>query len=294
MADTIAEPSRYETPAARKGGMRVKNLRCNNQIEATPLAGTTVTGWIKNTSARVSRLIDSDSTPTSVDEMVYIKAVYSSGTPLMYLINNMTATSGEARALRARMELAAASSSTAAGYAVHAQGIAYASKYAGTINALYAEAIAKGTSTVTTLRGAFIAADSENTPTAIGNMTGCHIRCKTSVAVTTNYYGLIVENEKFGSGVAMDAMLQFKTTTWTAGEAIATNVIEIATTGKVTNTIYTSTPTTYFLKFSATTGVGMETGSLKDSDAADIKCDAYIRVIGSTTAYYIALYDTTN
>ena len=35
-------------------------------------------------------------------------------------------------------------------------------------------------------------------------------------------------------------------------------------------------------------------GSLKDSDAADIKCDAYIAVSFAGTTYYIPLYDTLN
>lgn len=35
------------------------------------------------------------------------------------------------------------------------------------------------------------------------------------------------------------------------------------------------------------------TGSLKDSAAGDIKCDARIKIRYGTTIYYIPLYDTT-
>jgi hypothetical protein len=292
MADSIAEGARYETPGARRGGTRFKNLRVNNQIETTPQAGTTVTGFLKNTSARVQRLIESDSTPTTVDEMIYVKAVYSSGTPLVYFINNCTATSGTVRALRSRAEGAAASASTAEVYGVHAQGVAVASLNAGTVNALYAEAIAKGTSTVTTLRGAFIAADSENTPTTITNMTGCHIRCKTSVAITTDFNGLIVETEKFGAGVAMDNLILVKDTTWAGGSTISTDGLAFETTGDITNLIYNASNCTNFIKWSATSGKGVAAGSLKDSADADIKCDYRVTCDIAGTTYYLALYDT--
>ena len=36
------------------------------------------------------------------------------------------------------------------------------------------------------------------------------------------------------------------------------------------------------------------TGSLKDSDAANIKCDAYIKIQYAGTVYYIPLYNTLN
>jgi hypothetical protein len=35
-----------------------------------------------------------------------------------------------------------------------------------------------------------------------------------------------------------------------------------------------------------------ETGTLTDSDAADIKCDGRIKIQMGGTAYYIPLYDT--
>ncbi|MFW6172929.1 MAG: hypothetical protein ACOC5T_04220 [Elusimicrobiota bacterium] len=37
-----------------------------------------------------------------------------------------------------------------------------------------------------------------------------------------------------------------------------------------------------------------ETGSLKDSDGTNIKCDAYIEVDVDGTTYYLPLYDTKN
>ena len=39
--------------------------------------------------------------------------------------------------------------------------------------------------------------------------------------------------------------------------------------------------------------VNTESGSLKDSDAADIKCDARIKIQYNGTVYYLPLYDTT-
>ena len=39
--------------------------------------------------------------------------------------------------------------------------------------------------------------------------------------------------------------------------------------------------------------LGGETGSLKDSTAADIKCDGRIACKIGTTVYYIPVYDTT-
>jgi len=39
--------------------------------------------------------------------------------------------------------------------------------------------------------------------------------------------------------------------------------------------------------------IGAESGSLKDSDAADIKCDVRIPFDVAGTTYYLAGYDTT-
>lgn len=39
--------------------------------------------------------------------------------------------------------------------------------------------------------------------------------------------------------------------------------------------------------------VKITTGSLKDSDGSDIKCDKYLTITIAGTSYYIPLYDTT-
>jgi hypothetical protein len=49
---------------------------------------------------------------------------------------------------------------------------------------------------------------------------------------------------------------------------------------------------TNLVNFAGATGDVIATGSLKDSDDADIKCDAKIPVVWNGTTYYIAAYDT--
>lgn len=120
---------------------------------------------------------------------------------------------------------------------VHAQGVAYADLFAQTVNAIYAEAMIKDGATVTTIRGAMIACDSEGTPTAITLMIGCHVRVKSSVQPTT-YIALKVENEKFGTGCPVDSFIDIRTVTWAAGDTVATNIIDMsALVGTVTTII---------------------------------------------------------
>jgi hypothetical protein len=294
MVDSIAEGLRYETPGARKGGTRFKNLTVNDQIEVKPLTGKTVAGFIKDVDTKVSQLIYCVKTPATVERMVYIDVTHTSGKEVMYVISTMTATTGDSTAIRARGESAGATKSSGETRGVHAQGIANASKAGATVNALYAEAIAKGTSTVTTLRGAMIACDSEATPTSIGTMIGAHIRCKSSVDPSTAFENLRLTGEKFGSGHALDAHIVIDSVTWSAAETAADAGIEFKSTAKITSLIETSTPCTNVIKFTATTGQGFETGSLKDSADADIKCDAYMKIIQGANQYYAALYNTTN
>lgn len=183
----------------------------------------------KVTSASVSRSIDLQITPTSADRQLYMDIDYGSNSKeAAYVISSSAKTSGETTAIRARGQGKATEASTAEIRGVHAQGIAFAALYTGTVNAIYAEAIAKGTSTVTTIRGAMIACDSENTPTSITNMYGAHIRVKTSVAPGTDFIGLKVETEKFGSGVKLDSLIYCKTTTWTNSENAMVAVVDMS------------------------------------------------------------------
>lgn len=203
---------------------------------ATPLVFAT---------AGTTRAIDIQITPTSADRQLYMDIDYGANAKeACYIIASSAKTSGETTAGRFRGQAKSAGAGTAEVRGVHAQGIAFEALYADTVNALHAEAIAKGTSTSTTIRGAMIACDSEGTPTAIGTMIGAHVRVKTSVAPSTAFKGMIVESEKFGSGVALTSFVDLATTTWTGGETVATDVITTANlTGTVTNIFNYSTTT---------------------------------------------------
>lgn len=290
--ETIAENIDAPCPRAVDGGFQMKNLTVTQTIDFTGAAGGE--GVIQCTSTSVSRLIHHVATPTTVDRVVYIDITHTSGKEVMYITSTMTATSGSSTAIRARGESDGATKTSGETVGVHAQGIVNAGKVGATVNALYAEAIAKGTSTVTTIRGAMIACDSEATPTSIGTMLGAEIRCKSSVDPGTAFENLRLTAEKFGAGFALDAHITIGSVTWGAGETAADAGIEFKSTGKITSLLETSTPCTNIIKFSANTGKGLETGSLKDSAAGDIKCDAYIVLDVNGTPYYLACYDTLN
>ena len=148
-------------------------------------------------------------------------------------IHGMTARGGRFRAEARSQDVAILVNADG----VHAQGVAYHDLFAATVNALYAEAMIKDGATVTTIRGAMIACDSEGTPTAIALMIGCHVRVKSSVQPTT-YIALKVENEKFGAGCPVDSFIDIRTATWAAGETVATNIIDMsALVGTVTTII---------------------------------------------------------
>lgn len=225
---------------------------------------------------------------------IYASLSYTVGKEAIYIINNCTATSGTVTGIRARAEGAAAGTATTTTNGLHAQGIAKDALFAATVNAIYAEAIAKATSTSTTIRGAMIACDSEGTPTDIGVMTGAHIRVKTSVAPATTFIGLIVESEKFGSGVALTSFIDIATATWTGGSTVATDVITTENlVGTVTNVFNYSTVTatsafysdatiTNFLEVSADSKGGA--GATRSSPNQTATCDGSIVVkIGAKT-----------
>ena len=152
-------------------------------------------------------------------------------------IHGMTARGGRFRAEARSQDVAILVNADG----VHGQGIAYGSLFAQTVNAVYAEAIAKGGSTVTTIRGAMIACDSEGTPTAIGTMYGAHIRVKTSVQPTL-YRGLVIEHEKFGAGTLLDEYIKIIDTTFVAGNVVATYGLRMLTTGTITTGISLESP----------------------------------------------------
>ncbi len=143
---------------------------------------------------------------------------------------------GEATAGRFRGE-AAGATAVASAYGVHAQGIAYGELFAATVNAIYAEAIAKDSTSVTTLRGAMIAADSEGTPTLITLMIGAHIRVKTSVQPTT-FIALKVEHEAFGAGTFLNSFIDIRTSSFAGGATVATNIIDMSALVGTVTTIF--------------------------------------------------------
>jgi len=180
-------------------------------------------------NAGCSRAIDIQITPTTADRQLYMDIDYGANEKeAAYIISSSAKPSGEITAVRARGQAKAESGSTAEVRGVHAQGIAYDALYGGTVNAIYAEAIAKGTSTVVTIRGAMVSCDSENTPTSITNMMGAHIRIKSSVAPGTLFIGTRIETEKIGSGVKATSLLDFKTSTWTNAETAVGAIIDMS------------------------------------------------------------------
>jgi hypothetical protein len=156
---------------------------------------------------------------------------YTSATTPFYFRTSLSATSGTHNNLRARAQSTATGASTSDIRGVYAQAIANDALYAGWITGLYANPIAKGTSTVTGMRGILIDTESEGTPTSIGNMYGIYIRNKSTVAVTTDNYSIMIDNEKMGTGIVQDAAIGIKTTTWGAGVTAWTYGIDMNQTG---------------------------------------------------------------
>ena len=192
---------------------------------------------------------------------------------------------GEATAGRFRGE-AAGATAVASAYGVHAQGIAYGDLFAATVNAIYAEAIAKGGTSVTTLRGAMIAADSEGTPTLITTMIGAHVRVKSSVQPTT-FIALKVEHEAFGAGTFLDSFVDIRTTSFAGGATVATNVIDMsALVGTVTSIIDLGGVTATNLFLADADGDGAATLGAGTYSTAD----GYFTVSVAGNPYRIAFY----
>ncbi len=156
---------------------------------------------------------------------------YSAAQTVFYLRSSLTATSGTHNNLRARAQNQATSASTSDIRGVYAQATTSAGLFGGSSTAIYANAIAKGTSTTTNLRGILIDTESEGTPTLITNMWGLYIRNKSTVAITTDNYSITIDNEKMGSGIVQDAGIQLKTTTWGSGVTAWTYGIDMNQTG---------------------------------------------------------------
>lgn len=156
---------------------------------------------------------------------------YTAATTPFYFRTSLSATSGTHNNARFRAQSTAASASTSDIRGVYAQAIANEGLDAGWITAIYANPIAKGTSTTVGMRGILIDTESEGTPTSIGNQYGIYIRNKSTVAVTTDNYSITIDNEKMGSGIVQDAAIQLKTTTWGSGVTAWTYGIDMNQTG---------------------------------------------------------------
>ncbi len=148
-----------------------------------------------------------------------------------YFRTSLTATSGDHNNMRVRGQNQATSASTSDLRGLYAQATTSAGKYGGSTTAIYANAIAKGTSTTTNLRGILIDVESEGTPTLISNMYGLYIRNKSTVAVASDNYSMVIDNEKMGGGIVQDAAIQIKTTTWGADVTAFTYGIDMSSTG---------------------------------------------------------------
>jgi len=261
---------------------------------AINIDGTSAIGY-KVSGTGVNRAIDIQVTPGTADRQLYMDVDYTATTKeAAYIIASCANNSGEVIAIRGRAQQQHAASSGGEARGVYGQGVAIAALYAGTVTGVFGNAIAKGTSTVTTIRAGFFEAESENTPTSITNIYGIHVRCKSTVAPGTDFILGLYETEKMGSGVALDSFIRFKTTTWTGGETVATDVISTASlTGTVTNVFDYSGPTaTSFLYSSATVTNFLETsadskggaGATRSTPNQTATCDGSIVVkIGAKT-----------
>lgn len=170
---------------------------------------------------------DAITDPTTFNGTITSNQIHTSGTTVFYFRTSLSGTSGEHNNLRARAQSTATSASTSDIKGVYGQGIANAGKYAGAITGVFANAIVKNTATATHVRGTFIEAETEGTPTAVTNLYGAYIRTKVHLDPTTDYYGLMIDNEKMATGYLSDAYIGMKSTTWGSGASSATYGIDM-------------------------------------------------------------------
>ncbi len=261
---------------------------------AINIDGTSAIGFMVS-GVGVTRSIDIQVTPTSADRQLFMVVDYTAATKeAAYITAKSANNSGEIVAIRGRAEQQHASLNGGEARGIYGQGVAVAALFAGTVTGVFGNAIAKATSDVTTLRAGFFEAESEDTPTSITNIYGIHTRCKTTVAPGTDFILGLWETQKVGSGVALTSFMAFKTTTWTGGETVATDVFNLsAITGTVTNVFDYSGPTaTSFLKSSSTVTNFLETsadskggaGATRSTPNQTAVCDGSIVVkIGAKT-----------
>jgi len=171
-------------------------------------ADPTLSRWTFISTQSAGYTFDKDVTGTTFTASTALTAAGNAN----YFLATNTVASGEFNAFQARGRATAVGASTAETRGVYARATTNANLYGGAVTALQTETIAKDASTTADLRGAFIAVDSEGTPTSIVDLFGVYIRTKTSVAPSADFYPLVIENETFGGGVAADAGILFKGT----------------------------------------------------------------------------------
>jgi hypothetical protein len=144
-----------------------------------------------------------------------------------YLRSSNTVTSGTFNNLRARAQSTAAGASTAEFRGVYGQAVTNASLYGGTGTGVFANFIGKNASTTVTGRALFAEAETEATASALTNLYAGYFRTKVHLSPTTDYYGIMIDNEKMATGYTADAYIGLKSTTWGAGVTSATYGIDM-------------------------------------------------------------------
>jgi hypothetical protein len=174
---------------------------------------------------------DATTDVTTINGSITSDQTLAAGASQFYLRSTLTGTSGDHNNVRVRGQSAAVGASTSDVRGLYAQGVTNEGLYGGAVTSIYANSIAKGTSTTTTLRGILIDTETEGTPTALTNMYGLYIRNKSTIAVATDNYSMVIDNEKMGTGIVQDAGIQLKTTTWGSGVTAWTYGIDMNQTG---------------------------------------------------------------
>ncbi len=142
---------------------------------ATTVTALTATGNIA--------LGDAVTDTITISSPITSDPTFATGQTVYYLRSTDTATSGNHDNAQIRGQASATSASTADVRGLYAQGVTMDGKYGGATTSIYANSIAKATSTTTTLRGILIDTETEGTPTALTNMYGLYIRNKSTIAI---------------------------------------------------------------------------------------------------------------
>ena len=193
-----------------------------------------------------------------------------------------TATTGTFTGLRMRSQTEAASG-TPGVQSVLAQGSVAAAGYGGEIVGIRAEGIAKAGATVgTSLYGAYLKVEDERgTASGDASVYSGHVAMlglygQISADPTTGYFGIFLDAHSAVTGTSQ----------------VLDSVLYLPSEGQTNNTkALVQTAATISTLGSTSTKV-LSSGSLTDSAAADVACDARIRVNIGGTSYWIPLFDT--